>query len=76
MCSEIEALQVELQRLAVTFLVEAKASAVALALQKDPEGYWIAIGPKSQIPFLLGAGDSMDARKARDPEREASATVN
>lgn len=65
MSSQIEALQVELQRVAVTFLVEARASAVALSLQKDPEGYWIAIGPKSQIPFLLGATTSLETRQPK-----------
>jgi hypothetical protein len=54
MSSDFERLQAELQQTAVALLVEARASALALSLEEDLDGYWVAIGPKSHIPLLLG----------------------
>ena len=54
MTPEWKKLQTELQKTAVALLTESRASALALSLEEDRDGYWIAIGPRSQIPFLLG----------------------
>ena len=52
--NQMDHLQQDLRQTAAALLLEAGASAMALALEEDPDGCWIAVGPKSHIPFLFG----------------------
>lgn len=71
MTSHFKRLQGELQRTAVELLVEARASALALSLEDDPDGYWIAIGPKPQIRFLFGSvGDVGHESRPEEPKQQ------
>lgn len=54
MASQMEHLQADLRQAAAAFLMEARATALAVAIEDDPDGYWIAVGPKSHLPFLVG----------------------
>ena len=53
MASQMEHLQADLRNAAAAFMAEARATALAVALEDDPDGYWIAVGPKAQLPFLV-----------------------
>lgn len=58
MASQMEHLHADLRNAAAALMTEARATALAVALEDDPEGYWIAVGPKAQLPFLVGGACS------------------
>ena len=72
MTPQFKRLQGELQRTAVELLVEARASALALSIEEDPNGYWIAIGPKPQIRFLFGNLSDVQVHRTGEPERQCA----
>ncbi|HSR64791.1 MAG TPA: hypothetical protein VLM17_04185 [Xanthomonadaceae bacterium] len=72
----MDCLQENLRQTAAALLLEAGASAVAVALDEDPDGYWIAVGPKSHIPFLFGCANASNAAKADELARQSARVAN
>lgn len=67
MTSQMEHLQADLRHAAAAFMAEAHATALAVALEDDPNGYWIAVGRKAQLPLLVGGACSHESDAQPSP---------